>query len=600
MEHSDRQNRGIKDMKRLALFSFYSQSGAVRSFIYYYLERLAGLSDVVFIVNGSLQPASKADLEKKGFRVFCRENTGFDFGAWKEFLVSEDHAFFSQYDELILCNCSCYGPVYPFEEIFSQMDGRECDFWGLYRHHGLKDSKHHIPPHLQSYFLVIRNKLFHNKCFREYFSKLNYADTWNDAVNQETSFTRYFENNGFVSSSFLGSVFSEYIENPTIFMPAKLLALKFPLVKRKCFTTDYRYINKISSAAQINDVLSFIRNNTDYPVDLIYEDLLWSAENSHLIKALGLSYVLDSGDESGPAASGEERGKIAAVLLSSRADRVADSIRYLSSLPDGASVFVMVTSEELKNAWSSQLSLLSQYKVEIRLVGNGMPVTAGCLLHCSDALRSFDFVCLLNDLGDAQSDPPVKDRFFAEHCLSALLFSKEYVRNIIGLFRKNYRLGLLMPFVPMFAEWPDRILNEEWGGCRETALRIYSRLNLTVPFDEHPVAPWGGMFWLRGRAMEALYRHGWTGADSEPAVEKEKGESTLSDALLRMSPMIAQESGFFSGCVCPSELAGCQLSNMYFSLEKYSNVKLSHDGVHFSDVKKILRLYLRRKLLGIK
>ena len=585
-------------MKRLALFSFYNESGIVRAFIYYYLEKLAGISDVAVIVNGSLQPESESLLRSKGYRVFRRENKGFDFGAWKEFLLSNAPAFYSQYDELILCNCSCYGPVYPFSQIFDEMDSRECDFWGLYRHPGLRDRKHSIPPHLQSYFLVIRERLFHDRCLREYFSAQRYAETWNDAVGQETSFTSYFEGKGFVSSSFLGSVFSEYIENPTIFMPAKLLELKFPLVKRKCFTTEFGYINKISSAAQIKDVLSFLREKTDYPADFIYEDLLSASENSHLIKALGLSYVLE-GSRCG-AQQGKDAGtKIAALVCSSRPDRIQNGIKYLCALPAGTSVFVSVPSENARDAWASQLRFLSEYNVEIRLTKERVPGPAGLLLRWRDALSSSDYICLLNDLENARSDPPVKDRCFSEHCLSSLLFSRDYVRNIIRLFRENDRLGLLMPFVPMFAGWPDRILSEEWGDCRKAAETIYAMLNLRVPFDEHPVAPWGGMFWLRGRAMEAFYRLAWTHDGIESLGSGTDG-SSLSEALLRMYPMIVQESGFFSGCVSPSELAGCQLSSMYYNLERCSNVKISHDGIHFSDVKKIVWLYLRRKLFGVK
>lgn len=581
-------------MKRLSLFSFYSSSGTVRSFIYYYLEQLADVSDVVFIVNGSLHPESRSRLAEKGYRVFLRENKGFDFGAWKEFLLSEDREFFRHYDELILCNCSCYGPVSPFREIFARMDGRDCDFWGLYHHPGLKDGKQIIPPHIQSYFIVIRNRLLHDECFREYFAGQGYAETWNDAVNQETAFTGYFEKRGFVSSSLLGSVFSELIENPTIFMPARLLELRFPLLKRKCFTTDFSYINKISSSAQVKEVLSYLMSNTGYPVEFIYEDLLESAENSHLIKSLGLSYVLDGSSGIAPKVTGDPAG-IAAVLCSRSAGRIPDNIRYLRSLPEGSSVFIIASTEKVKNVWDSQLPVLAGYKVETRLMKDTLPGTAVLLLNCRDVLDSFDFVCLLCDAEEARSDPPVKDRFFAEHCLSSLLFSREYVSNVIELFRKNGRLGILMPMVPMFAEWPDRILNEEWDGCRETAERLYSLLGLSVPFDSHPIAPWGGMLWLRSRAMDVFYSHV---RSHEGFCPPKNGTARCSpgDALTRMYPMIAQESGFFSGCVCPTELAGCQFSNMYYSLEKYSAVKISHDGVHFSDVKKILGLYLKRKL----
>ena len=574
-------------MRRLALFSFYSRSGIAGSYACYYLEQLSKIAETVCIVNGSLLPGAREKLERSGCTVFCRENKGFDFGAWKEFLLSKDSDFFRQYDEIILCNSSCYGPVYPFEKLFAEMESRRCDFWGLYRHPGLKDRKHNIPPHIQSYFLVLKKKLFLDRCFHEYFSALPYAASWDDAVKEETTFTAFFEGKGFTSASYLGSVFSEYIENPTVFMPKELLERKFPLVKRKCFTTDYSYINKISSSLQIKRLLSFLENSTDYPVDCIYEDLLQTSENSHLIKALGLSYVLPG---SGTVEQPCDASAIAAVLCSRQAERIPDNIRYLKSLPDGSTVCIVAYSEKIWGAWARELLKLGNYRTEIRLQEEGGGSAEAFFLSCRDVISSHEYVCLLCDRDSAPSDPPVRDRFFAEHCMSSLLFSREYVWNVINLFRKNERLGILMPFVPMFSEWPQKILNEEWGSCRKKALEIYSRLRLTVPFDEHPVAPWGGMFWLRGRAMAALYRH-VSGGDDHLA-----GDGGAEDALLRLYPMIAQEAGFLSGCICPKELAGAEFSNLYFNLQKFSAVKVDAEHVHFSDVKKVLALYMKRKI----
>lgn len=577
-------------MRRLALFSFYSRSGIAGSYACYYLEQLSKIADTVCIVNGRLLPGAREKLERSGCTVFSRENKGFDFGAWKEFLLSKDSDFFRQYDEIILCNSSCYGPVYPFEKLFAEMESRRCDFWGLYRHPGLKDRKHNIPSHIQSYFLVLKKKLFLDGCFREYFDKLSCAASWDDAVKEETTFTAYFEGKGFVSASYLGSVFSEYIENPTVFMPKELLERKFPLVKRKCFTTEYSYINKISSSLQIKRLLSYIKCSTGYPADCIYEDLMQTSENSHLIKALGLSYVLPG---SGTWELSCDAGAIAAVLCSRQAERILDNIRYLKSLPDGSTVCIVAYSEKIRDAWVRELVKLGNYRTEIRLQEEGGSSAEAFFLSCRDIICSHEYVCLLSDSDSAPSDPPVRDRFFSDHSLSCLLFSKEYVRNILSLFRKNERLGILMPFVPMFSEWPRKILNEEWGSCRGKALEIYSKLNLTVPFDEHPVVPWGGMFWLRGRAMEVFYRYGWRGN------EHWTGEGGAENALIRMYPMIAQESGFFSGCICPEELAGMEFSNLYFNLQKYSMVKIESGRVHFSDVRKVLGLYLRRKFPGI-
>ena len=103
------------------------------------------------------------------------------------------------------------------------------------------------------------------------------------------------------------------------------------------------------------------------------------------------------------------------------------------------------------------------------------------------------------------------------------------------------------------------------------------------------------MFWVRGGAMSALWRHEWSDDGFKPC-QKGKEDGSSGSALLRMYPMIAQESGFFSGCVCPSALAGFQYANIYSNLQKRSALKINPDSVHFSDVKKIIGLYLKRKL----
>jgi len=579
-------------MRRLALYSFYSKSGSAGSFVYYYIRELLKAADVVFLVNGILSADARTRLEEMGCQVRVRDNKGFDFGAWKDFLLSEDASFYSRYDEIILCNSSCYGPVYPFSELFGKMESRSCDFWGLYRNPGSKGRKRSIPPHIQSYFLVLRKKLFSDKCFLDYFSRLDYAGSWDEAVRQEGAFTGYFENRGFVSSSYLGSSLSEFIEDPTILMPVELLERKFPFIKRKCFTADYSYINKISSSAQIRNLLCFLRKKTDYPADLIYEDLLSSEKNSNIIRALGLSYVLESDGDSGHMVS--DSCRIAAVLCSSIAERIPYNIRYLKSLPDGSSVFIAAVSEKIRDAWTAVLSSLGNFSVEIRLQKEDSCPEAAFWLTFRDELSSFDYICLLKDWENTSSDPPLKDIFFSEHCLSALLFSKQYVHNIISLFERRSRLGILMPFLPMFAEWPERILNEEWGSSRKTAERIYSMLQLTVPFDDHPVVPWGGMFWIRGGAMSAFYRHDWAFGDFR--LDKKTENISLCDTLLRMYPMLLQESGFFSGCICPAEFAGFNYANAYFNLLKYSALKISPGSVHFSDVMKVLVFYLKRKI----
>ena len=121
-------------MNRLALYVFWERNGDVHDHVAYYLRGLSEVArDVVVIVNGTLSGEGKKRLEALGVDFFVRENRGIDFAAWQAALARTGWETLSRYDELILCNSSCYGPMYPFSEMFRAMEGRECDFWGINR-----------------------------------------------------------------------------------------------------------------------------------------------------------------------------------------------------------------------------------------------------------------------------------------------------------------------------------------------------------------------------------------------------------------------------------------------------------------------------------
>lgn len=61
------------------------------------------------------------------------------------FLYAEANGLLEGIFELVFCNDSCYPPLKPFSLVFSEMQKRECDFWGLTKNH-------EISPHIQSFF----------------------------------------------------------------------------------------------------------------------------------------------------------------------------------------------------------------------------------------------------------------------------------------------------------------------------------------------------------------------------------------------------------------------------------------------------------------
>ena len=141
----------------------YDRDGIVDDYI---LEQIRDLRSCVefihCVIDGKLTPAGKTALESLADEVYVRENRGNDIGAYKAAIAHIGWEKLSQYDELVLMNHTCYGPVYPFHEVFDWAAQQDADFWALtddlksesgdtsYLHY------YSCETHYQSQFLVFR------------------------------------------------------------------------------------------------------------------------------------------------------------------------------------------------------------------------------------------------------------------------------------------------------------------------------------------------------------------------------------------------------------------------------------------------------------
>ena len=576
-------------MTSLALYTFYEKNGLVHDHVTYYLNGLKEVAqDIVVIVNGLLSENGRRKLEAVGVDILVRENSGFDFAAWKAALERMGQEALARYDEIILCNCSCYGPVYPFSEVFAAMEQRDCDFWGLYRHPAIEGL---FPAHLQSYFLVVRKTLFSSQVFFDYWQTLTSATSWKRAVAQETHFTQYFEEKGFTSSAYVESCeCGKLFENPTVVLAHKLLADdRFPLVKRKAFTETYDYLFAFGNASQAKETLEFLQT-TSFPISHIYQDLLHTMQNSDIRKMLHHSFVLP--DENVTLSSDIE-DKIAVIVFSYYADLVDEDIAYMQSMPAGSDAYIVVVSDALQEIWEQRKTELPCKNVFIRKQTNRGRNENAYWLTCRDVIEGYDFICVAHDKKTPSAKPPVKGHYFSRHCWDNILKSPDYVRSILDLMQRRPEIGILMPPTPIFGKFSTNILHNEWANNRYVAKEIFNRLKISIPFDEHPDAPWGAMFWLRGKAMAPFYRYNWTIEDF-PEEPIPVADGTILHAMERIYPMIAQEAGYFSAWIMPASEAGVHLDNMYHLAKTYSPNNPDPE-VHFKPLCRMIKAYWLKK-----
>ena len=83
------------------------------------------------------------------------------------------------------------------------------------------------------------------------------------------------------------------------------------------------------------------------------------------------------------------------------------------------------------------------------------------------------------------------------------------------------------------------------------------------------------MFWIRRKAIAPLFRHKWQYEDFPP--EPLPKDGTLSHAIERIYPAIAQEAGYLTGWIMPEDYAQNYINTLHYYLlqEKCRSQKLS-------------------------
>ncbi len=261
-----------EQVKRMGIFVFYDVSGTVDEYVEFLLNSMCGIiQKLIIMVNGTIKPIGYNILKKYSNDIFIRENKGYDAGAYKDAFINvltyEDYRI---WDEIVLFNDTFYGPLYPWKKIFLEMEKKKIDFWGLSRYKGKRNKDEmYIPSHIQAYFLVCRKSLIQTEAFRLFWEKMEYPNTYNETIeNFEIRFSTYFSEKGYKNSAFTDNGFGKNVYNKNLYMEYEYELIKemgFPLIKRKVF-----YLTRFE---RIEKVISYIRNHTDYNVNMIYSNL---------------------------------------------------------------------------------------------------------------------------------------------------------------------------------------------------------------------------------------------------------------------------------------------------------------------------------------
>lgn len=561
---------------RITLCVFYDENGEIKDFQKTYLEAIKNISTrTILIANGKISEVSAKYLNENKIELITRQNTGFDFGAWKDAILQLGWKEISSYENLLLTNFTCYGPIFPLEDVISEMDERICDFWGINRHPEQKnsliipgDSTSYVREHIQSYFLNIKQNLLYSLTFRSFWEELHPASTYSQEVAwHENKLTEVLEAAGYISDCYMN--FKKYSLsglNPSLFHSDDQLILdKNPLVKRKVFLLEPSYwIDSTRTGRQPQIIFDFLKRNYARFNEVV-KDLTQSACMSDLQVSLKQLYIIDQ-DSSRKTA---DFSKIGFMYFVYYADLINQTLGNILALPKDAHILISSSSQSLLDKYKKELEDHNFANVNFQLVSPRGRDMSALLLGGKDFIHSFPFICFLHDKKTAQAGL-ITGKEYAYHNFHCNIASKHYVDNIFQIFVSNPEVGLLVP--PSFA------VGNEMGENEIELIKLMHMYRIKCPFDTSPPAPFGNMFWVRSAALVSVLDRVNLSEEDFPQ-EPMADDGTFNHAFERFIPMVAQESGYLTAWVATRNYYESYTLRQLYQLRKITDAMTKRYGI---------------------
>ena len=262
-----------KQYKRLAIFASFNKDGLIADYVIYYLQGLKKVVDgIIFVTDNPILPLELEKIKDLVIYAQCERHEEYDFGSYKRgYLWAQEKGLLDDADELVLCNDSCYGPVYPFEHMFEEMRKRKCDFWGVISNTDFKF-------HLQSYFYVFNKAIIKSEVVLKFLKKVKKEKSfWDVVYKYEFELTDCLLQQGFKCDAFLPNNTPEIKSaicrsghcNKTVFPLTLIKNYSIPLIKVKCFTNGFTF------ALEENpyEVLRFLKTQNSDLYSIIIDDI---------------------------------------------------------------------------------------------------------------------------------------------------------------------------------------------------------------------------------------------------------------------------------------------------------------------------------------
>lgn len=480
---------------RIGVMALYAERGIVDEATVYLAQEVKLLvKDLFVIINGNPNKDSIQNISRVTSHVFIRDNKGYDCGAYKyalEYVVGWENL--EEYEELILLNDSCYGPIYSLEEVFANMSNKAYDFWGITEQQEIRRNKYSekmIPYHIQSYFIVVRERMLKSREFRTYWENVKLTDIYELVVeNFELTFTKFFNERGFSSGAYIDSGLFCKSKDETrayvFFDSYRLIAeCKCPLLKKKVFLFPEKEILASNAGETARNTIDYIESNTQYDVGFIWKNLIRKCDLFELKSVLHLSYISENSDVTYSLTKHES-----IIFIECQTNQMLEqSCVYIERLVRDIKVCVLLRGD--RNKYSKDIVKHYKEKLNVEVIGD-----CGFNYSMQNGIFNYKYICIVRESKDISKDE-------MELLLKNAIYNKNHIGYIQNLFETNCYLGMLMV--------PQSYIGENFidGFSNACTNGVWCRTSIFQHVDAQKIEKVDADDWKKG-VIQSLKRDGY-------------------------------------------------------------------------------------------
>lgn len=558
-----------ENSNRCGIFLYYDADGRVDEYVIFLLESIRPfLSNLLIVCNGFITEDTRQQFECVSDEILVRENEGFDVGGYREGIFYIGFDKLAEYEETILFNYTFFGPLYPFNEMFNKMNALDLDFWGITRHYKVEPDPYHVnrygylPEHIQSYFMTLRRDFIRSDAYQEFITNLKNPQSYIESIcGYETIFTKYFEDLGYKWDTYVDtSEYEGYAFCPVMFYLKDMIERqRCPIVKRRSFFTDYHDFLLNTCGEPSIDAYEYIRDNLDYNIKLIWDNLLRVENISEVVRAMHLNYMLPAGE-----VIKDECNEKAAIFIFFESDRQIGQAVPLLDCPESIDVFLIGTDEITEKVLAQQT--IKTKKVCLIEKNEYMAAIYEMMRYISN----YEYVAMF-DIFDVEMKEPYSNYVSWLYRDRQNLFGTEcIIKNVLQTFWENESLGLLVPPLPNHGLLFEKRANA-WGDLFSSVSNYLKDVDVKVNLKESeiPPAPFGGSFWVRTSAF--------------PVSDKIRN-SVNKETFVAALPYLVQNCLYYTGICYNNDYAAIEVTNQDYMLRELNKAVFEKYGPNYHKI----------------